>query len=55
MLLIDELLLQNNYFGRNMHKMHYFNWKIAKIPQTSLPPAAPPDLQCPPRSLQTPL
>jgi len=33
MLLIDELLLLNNYFGRNMRKMRYFYWKIAKIAQ----------------------
>jgi len=30
MLLIDELFLQNSYFGRNMHK---FYRKIAKIAQ----------------------
>jgi len=33
MLLIDELLLKNNQFGRNMHKMRYFYWKIVKIAQ----------------------
>jgi len=37
MLLIDELLLSNNYFGRNMHKMRYFllkknRWGIPAIP-----------------------
>jgi len=31
MLLIDALLLLNTCFGRNMHKMRYFSWKIAKI------------------------
>jgi len=29
--LLNELLLQNNYFGRNTHKMHYFYWKIVPL------------------------
>jgi len=33
MLLIDELLHKNSYFGRNMHKMRYFHCKFAKIAQ----------------------
>jgi len=49
MLLIDDLLLQNNYFGRNMHKKELFLLKNRKNcpvlgakPPAPQPPAADP-------------